>query len=232
TICRRGGDWFAGLGRERNRGTKLFTISGHINNPCTVEEEMSIPLRLLIDKHAGGVIGGWDNLLAVIPGGSSTPLIPKSTCDHVLMDFDGLVEAETSLGTAAVIVMNKSADVVRCIARLSQFYRHESCGQVRSLFDWQCTPCREGVTWMDKIIWRFGILSVTSPVEGNARESEIDMLWELSKQIEGRSICALGDGAAWPIQVRQVIISRDSSDISGLFWSKGSKGRTAQSQYN
>lgn len=184
TICRRGGEWFAGFGRDRNRGTKLFNISGHVNNPCTVEEEMSIPLRELIERHAGGVIGGWDNLLAIIPGGSSTPLIPKSVCDDVLMDFDALIEAQTGLGTAAIIVMNQSADIIRCIARLIEFYKHESCGQ--------CTPCREGCGWMMKMMNRF--------VQGDARPDEIDMLWEISKQIEGHTICALGDGAAWPVQ--------------------------------
>ncbi|XP_078062815.1 NADH dehydrogenase [ubiquinone] flavoprotein 1, mitochondrial, partial [Mustelus asterias] len=184
TICRRGGTWFHSFGRERNSGTKLFNISGHVNNPCTVEEEMSIPLKELIERHAGGVTGGWDNLLAIIPGGSSTPLIPKSVCSDVMMDFDALVAAQTALGTAAVIVMDKSSDVIRCIARLMEFYKHESCGQ--------CTPCREGVHWMNQMMWRF--------VKGNARVTEIDMLWEISKQVEGHSICALGDGAAWPAQ--------------------------------
>merc|ERR1712035_36668 len=184
TICRRGGSWFAGFGRERNRGTKLFNISGHVNHPCTVEEEMSVPLKDLIERHCGGVIGGWDNLLAVIPGGSSTPLIPKDVCAEVLMDFDGLIQAQTGLGTAALIVMDKSTDIIRAIARLIEFYKHESCGQ--------CTPCREGVGWMNKMMWRF--------VKGDARPAEIDMIWELSKQIEGHTICALGDGAAWPVQ--------------------------------
>ncbi|XP_072280384.1 NADH dehydrogenase [ubiquinone] flavoprotein 1, mitochondrial [Pyxicephalus adspersus] len=184
TICRRGGSWFASFGRERNSGTKLFNISGHVNNPCTVEEEMSIPLKELIERHAGGVIGGWDNLLGVIPGGSSTPIIPRSVCDNVLMDFDALIQAQTGLGTAALIVMNKQTDIVRAIARLIEFYKHESCGQ--------CTPCREGVDWMNKIMWRM--------CQGNAQEAEIDMLWEISKQIEGHTICALGDGAAWPVQ--------------------------------
>ncbi|CAH0382033.1 unnamed protein product [Bemisia tabaci] len=184
TICRRGGEWFLGLGRPRNSGTKLFNISGHVNNPCTVEEEMSIPLKELIQRHAGDVTGGWDNLLAIIPGGSSTPLIPKSVCEDVLMDFDGLIAAQTSLGTAAIIVMNKQTDIVKAIARLIMFYKHESCGQ--------CTPCREGINWMNKIIYRM--------VDGNAQPAEIDMLWELSKQIEGHTICALGDGAAWPVQ--------------------------------
>ncbi|KAI1062469.1 hypothetical protein LB506_006135 [Fusarium annulatum] len=184
TICRRGGSWFAGFGRERNQGTKLFCISGHVNNPCTVEEEMSIPLRELIDKHCGGVRGGWDNLLAVIPGGSSTPVLPKHVCDDQLMDFDALKDSQSGLGTAAVIVMDKSTDIVRAISRLSHFYRHESCGQ--------CTPCREGSKWTEQMMKRFE--------KGQAREREIDMLQELTKQVEGHTICALGEAFAWPIQ--------------------------------
>ncbi|KAI3642474.1 hypothetical protein MP228_012029 [Amoeboaphelidium protococcarum] len=184
TICRRGGDWFASFGRERNSGTKLFCISGHVNNPCTVEEEMSIPLRELIERHCGGVRGGWDNLLAVIPGGSSVPLMTKPMCDDVLMDFDSLKDVGSGLGTAAVIVMDKSTDIVAAIARLSAFYAHESCGQ--------CTPCREGTTWLNNIMKRM--------VKGNAAVQEIDMLYELTKEIEGHSICALGDAAAWPVQ--------------------------------
>ncbi|GME27696.1 nadh-ubiquinone oxidoreductase 51 kda subunit [Neofusicoccum parvum] len=184
TICRRGGDWFAGFGRERNAGTKLFCISGHVNNPCTVEEEMSIPLRELIDKHCGGVRGGWDNLKAVIPGGSSTPILPKSVCDDQLMDFDALKDSQSGLGTAAVIVMDQSTDVVRAISRLSKFYKHESCGQ--------CTPCREGSKWTEQIMHRFE--------KGQARAREIDMLQELTKQVEGHTICALGEAFAWPIQ--------------------------------
>merc|ERR1712087_431700 len=183
-ICRRGGEWFASFGRTRNSGTKLFNISGHVNNPCTVEEEMSIPLKDLIKIHAGDVIGGWDNLLCIIPGGSSVPVIPKSICEDVPMDFDGLVAVQSGLGTAAVIVMDKSTDIIKAIARLSEFYVPESCGQ--------CTPCREGTTWLMKVMDRF--------VEGNAHPDEIDSLWELSKQIEGHTICALGDAAAWPVQ--------------------------------
>lgn len=184
TICRRGGDWFASFGRPRNTGTKLFNISGHVNNPCTVEEEMSIPLKQLIERHAGGVIGGWDNLLGVIPGGSSTPILPKSVCENVMMEFDDLTAKQSALGTAALIVMNKQADVIQCISRLMKFYKHESCGQ--------CTPCREGCNWMAKIMARFAV--------GKARPEEIDMLYELSKNIEGHTICALADGAAWPVQ--------------------------------
>lgn len=184
TICRRGGSWFAGFGRERNSGTKLFCISGAVNKPCTVEEEMSIPLKELIEKHCGGVTGGWDNLLGVIPGGSSTPILPADICEDVLMDFDALKDAQSGLGTAAVIVLDKSADVVRAISRLSKFYHHESCGQ--------CTPCREGSKWTDQIMKRFE--------KGIAREREIDMMWELTRQVEGHTICALGDAFAWPIQ--------------------------------
>ncbi|KAJ1982677.1 NADH dehydrogenase [ubiquinone] flavoprotein 1, mitochondrial [Dimargaris xerosporica] len=184
TICRRGGSWFAGFGRERNSGTKLFCISGHVNRPCTVEEEMSIPLKELIERHCGGVRGGWDNLLAVIPGGASTPLLPKAVCDDVLMDFDGLRDAQSGLGTAAVIVMDKSTDVVAAINRLSYFFRHESCGQ--------CTPCREGTGWLYNMMDRF--------VRGQGQPQEIDQIWELTKQIEGHTICALGDAAAWPVQ--------------------------------
>ena len=184
TILRRGPAWFAGLGRDKNTGTKIFCISGHVNKPCNVEEEMGIPLKELIEKHAGGVIGGWDNLLAVIPGGSSVPLIKKDICDTVLMDFDSLKAVGTGLGTAGVIVMNKSTDIIKAIARLSHFYKHESCGQ--------CTPCREGTGWMMRILDRM--------VVGNAKTSEIDQLYNISKQIEGHTICALGDAAAWPVQ--------------------------------
>ncbi|KOX73143.1 NADH dehydrogenase [ubiquinone] flavoprotein 1, mitochondrial [Melipona quadrifasciata] len=183
-ICRRGGAWFASLGRPRNHGTKLFNISGHVNNPCTVEEEVSIPLKELIERHAGGVIGGWDNLLGVIPGGSSTPVIPKSVCDTVLMDFDDLVRVKSAFGTAAVIVMNKQTDIIKAITRFISFYKHESCGQ--------CSPCREGTNWVYKIMTRF--------VHGQAEIHEIDMLWELTKQIEKHTICFLADCTAWPIQ--------------------------------
>jgi NADH-quinone oxidoreductase subunit F len=184
TILRRGSAWFAGLGRPNNTGTKVFCISGHVNKPCNVEEEMGIPLKELIEKHAGGVRGGWDNLLAIIPGGSSVPLLPKDICDTVLMDFDSLREVKSGLGTAAVIVMDKSTDVVRAIARLSKFYMHESCGQ--------CTPCREGTGWL----WRMMERMVT----GNARREDIDHMLDIAGRIEGHTICALGDAAAWPVQ--------------------------------
>ncbi|MEM9750113.1 MAG: NADH-quinone oxidoreductase subunit NuoF, partial [Pseudomonadota bacterium] len=184
TILRRGADWFASFGRANNTGTKVFCISGHVNRPCNVEEEMSIPLRQLIDTHAGGVRGGWDNLKAVIPGGSSVPLIPREICDDVLMDFDALKEVKSGLGTAAVIVMDKSTDVVQAIARIAYFYKHESCGQ--------CTPCREGTGWMWRVVSRMA--------NGEAETGEIDLLLDVAGQVEGHTICALGDAAAWPIQ--------------------------------
>jgi NADH-quinone oxidoreductase subunit F len=184
TILRRGSAWFAGFGAKGNSGTKLFQISGHVEKPCVVEEAMSIPFRELIEKHCGGIRGGWDNLLAVIPGGSSVPLVPAAQIMDAPMDFDGLKAVGSGLGTAAVIVMDKSTDIIAAISRLSHFYMHESCGQ--------CTPCREGTGWMYRIMERLRT--------GEADVSEIDMLQQVTKQVEGHTICALGDAAAWPIQ--------------------------------
>ena len=184
TILRRGASWFASFGRENNKGTKLFQISGHVERPCVVEEAMSIPFKELIEKHCGGIRGGWDNLLAVIPGGSSVPLVPASQIMDAPMDFDGLKELGSGLGTAGVIVMDKSTDVVRAISRISYFYKHESCGQ--------CTPCREGTGWMWRVMERLR--------HGEAEVDEIDTLYQVTKQVEGHTICALGDAAAWPVQ--------------------------------
>ncbi|HEY5127272.1 MAG TPA: NADH-quinone oxidoreductase subunit NuoF [Bradyrhizobium sp.] len=185
-IMRRGASWFDAIGRPNNTGTKLFCISGHVEKPCNVEEAMGIPLRELLETHAGGVRGGWDNLLAVIPGGSSMPLIPAGAdqADTLLMDFDGCRDKKSALGTAGVIVMDKSTDIIRAMARISYFYKHESCGQ--------CTPCREGMGWM----WRV----LTRMAEGRAQKREIGMLMDVTQQIEGHTICAFGDGAAWPVQ--------------------------------
>ena len=184
TILRRGPSWFAGFGREKNQGTKLFQISGHVNKPCVVEEALSIPFSELIEKHCGGIIGGKDNLLAVIPGGSSVPLVPADQIWDAPMDFDGLKDLGSGLGTAGIIVMDKSTDIVRAISRISYFYKHESCGQ--------CTPCREGTGWMWRMMERLRT--------GDAAIEEIDMLQQVTKQVEGHTICALGDAAAWPIQ--------------------------------
>lgn len=184
TILRRGGDWFASIGKPNNTGTKLFCISGHVNSPVNVEEAMGISLKELIEKYAGGVRGGWDNLKAIIPGGSSVPLIPKEVSETVTMDFDALRDVGSGLGTGGIIVMDQSTDIIYAIARLSKFYMHESCGQ--------CTPCREGTGWMWRIMMRL--------CEGKAKLEEIDELLEITKQVEGHTICALGDAAAWPIQ--------------------------------
>ena len=184
TILRRGAAWFSALGRPNNAGTKLFCVSGHVNRPCNVEEEMGIPFRELIEKHCGGVRGGFDNLKAVIPGGSSVRLVPADQIIDTPLDFDSLAKLRSGLGTAAVIVMDKSTDVVGAIARISYFYKHESCGQ--------CTPCREGTGWMWRVLLRMA--------EGRAQKREIDMLLDVTTRVEGHTICALGDAAAWPIQ--------------------------------
>jgi NADH-quinone oxidoreductase subunit F len=183
-ILRRGAAWFASFGATNNSGTKLFCISGHVNKPCNVEESMSIPFRELIERHCGGVRGGFDNLLAVIPGGSSVPVVPAHQIIDTPMDFDSLQKLKSALGTAAVIVMDKSTDIVRAIARISYFYKHESCGQ--------CTPCREGTGWLWRVVSRMA--------EGRAHKREIDILLDVTAKIEGHTICALGDAAAWPVQ--------------------------------
>jgi NADH-quinone oxidoreductase subunit F len=203
TILRRGAGWFANLGPEKSCGTKVFCISGHVNKPCNVEEIMGIPLKDLIETYAGGVRGGWDNLLAVIPGGSSVPLLPKSICDTVAMDFESLAAVKSGLGTAAVIVMDRSTDIVEAIARLSKFYMHESCGQ--------CSPCREGTGWL----WRL----LTRIQHGRATLEDIDVLEDITHQIEGHTICALGDAAAWPVQglirhFKDELLARIKSDTS------------------
>jgi len=184
TIMRRGAKWFHNLGRKNNTGSKIFCISGHVNNPCNVEEELGVPLKYLIQKYAGDVIGGWNNLLAIIPGGSSVPLLPKSACEDVLMDFDSLKDSGSGLGTAGIIVINKQIDIVKVITRLSEFYKHESCGQ--------CTPCREGTGWLMRMMKRIQ--------DNNFTAEQVDLLEEVTHQIEGHTICALGDAAAWPIQ--------------------------------
>ncbi len=184
TILRRGAAWFSSIGRPNNVGTKLFQISGHVNTPCVIEEGLGIPFRDLIEKHGGGIRGGWDNLLAVIPGGASCPVIKGEDMMDAIMDFDGMRDKKSSFGTGGLIVMDKSTDIIKAIARLAAFFKHESCGQ--------CTPCREGTGWMWRVMERM--------VKGNAQKREIDMLFDVTKQIEGHTICALGDAAAWPIQ--------------------------------
>lgn len=184
TILRRGPEWFSSFGRPNNVGTKLFAITGHVNTPCVFEESMSMPVRELIEVHGGGVRGGWDNLKALIPGGASCPVLPRDALDGAIMDFDWMRENQSSFGTGCMIVMDQNTDVVKAIWRLAKFFKHESCGQ--------CTPCREGTGWMMRIMDRL--------VTGDAEVEEIDMLLSVTKQVEGHTICALGDAAAWPIQ--------------------------------
>ncbi|NIY80298.1 NADH-quinone oxidoreductase subunit NuoF [Celeribacter sp. HF31] len=184
TILRRGAEWFASFGRPNNAGTKLMALTGHVNTPCVFEEEMSMSVREIIEKHGGGIRGGWDNLKAIIPGGASCPVLPKEALEDAIFDFDWMRENKSSFGTGCMIVMDNSVDVVKAVWRLSAFFKHESCGQ--------CTPCREGTGWMMRVMDRL--------VTGDAEIEEIDMLLDVTKQVEGHTICALGDAAAWPIQ--------------------------------
>ncbi len=183
-ILKRGAEWHRSIGTEKSAGPKIFCISGHVNAPCNVEESLGVSVKEMIEKHAGGVRGGWDNLQAIIPGGSTTPVIPRKICDKVTMDYESLMKAQSGLGTGAIIVIDKSADILKVITRIAKFYMHESCGQ--------CTPCREGTGWMWRVLQRMCV--------GNATLQEIDDLWQVTKQIEGHTICAFGDAAAWPIQ--------------------------------
>ena len=217
TILRRGAGWFAGFGRPKNSGIKLMAASGHVNRPCVVEEAMSIPMRQLIEEHFGGVRGGWGNLKAVIPGGISMRMIPAAEAEEALMDFDDLAGRRSGLGTATMIVMDKDADLVRAIARASYFYKHESCGQ--------CTPCREGTGWMWRVMERM--------VTGEAEMKEIDMLLDVASQVEGHTICGLGDAAAWPIQglfrhFRHEVEERITSYRSGKPHVQGATLRAAE----
>ena len=184
TILRRGASWFSGFGRKNNSGTKLMALTGHVNTPCVFEEEMSLSVREIIEKHGGGIRGGRDNLKAIIPGGASCPVLPKHALEDAIFDFDWMRENRSSFGTGCMIVMDNSVDVVKAVWRLSKFFKHESCGQ--------CTPCREGTGWMMRVMDRL--------VTGEAEVEEIDMLLDVTKQVEGHTICALGDAAAWPIQ--------------------------------
>ena len=184
-ILRRGATWFAGLGKPNNTGTKLFQISGHVEKPCVVEEEMGIPLRELLERARRrrarrlGQPAGRDPR-RLVDAAACRPTI----CQDLTMDFDTLSKLKSGMGTAAVIVMDKSTDIIAAIRRIAYFYKHESCGQ--------CTPCREGSGWMWRVLQRME--------RGEAEKREIDLLFDVTKQVEGHTICALGDAAAWPVQ--------------------------------
>lgn len=182
-ILTNGGEWYTKLGVEKSAGTKLFSVSGHVNKPGNYEVGLGIPLKVLIEEYAGGVRGGWDNLKGIIPGGSSTPILTKEICETVTMDYDGIAKAGSMLGSGAVIVLDKSVCIVRAIARLSKFYRHESCGQ--------CTPCREGTGWLSQIMDRLE--------NGKGTHDDIELLIDIAANIQGKTICALGDAAAMPV---------------------------------
>ena len=187
TILRRGAEWFAGFGRPNNAGTKLFAISGHVNNPCVVEEAMSITLRDLLDTHCGGVRGGWKNIKAVIPGGISMGLMTESELDTPL-DFAGPGKVGClGLGTAAVVVIDDQTSIVDFLHNSCRFFAHESCGQ--------CTPCREGTSWSLRMLERIKA--------GKGRLKDLDILLEIGNtmgMMPGSTICGLADGAAWPIK--------------------------------
>lgn len=182
-IIANGGEWYGNLGVAKSSGTKVFSVSGHVNKPGNYEVELGIPLKELLDKHAGGVRGGWDNLKGVIPGGCSAPILSKEVCETMTMDYDALSKAGSMLGSGAVIVIDKSVCIVRAVARLSRFYRHESCGQ--------CSPCREGTGWLSQVMNRLE--------EGKGTHEDIDLLLDISANIAGKTICALGDAAAGPV---------------------------------
>ena len=182
TILRKGPEWFAGLGPQNSGGTVIFSVSGHVEKPGNFELPMGVPFRDLL-AMAGGVLGGR-KLKAVIPGGSSVPVVPGEVMLELNMDYDSLRKAGSAIGSAAVIVMDETTDMVRVLERLSRFYHMESCGQ--------CTPCREGTGWLNRTLRRI--------VAGQGRREDIDMLVSVANNIEGHTICALGDAAAWPVQ--------------------------------
>jgi NADH-quinone oxidoreductase subunit F len=182
TILRKGPQWFAGLGPQNSGGTVIFSVSGHVAKAGNFEVPLGIPFADLLEL-AGGMQGGR-KLKAVIPGGSSVPVVPGDTMMKLNMDYDSLRAAGSAIGSAAVIVMDETTCMVRVLERLSRFYMSESCGQ--------CTPCREGTGWMNRLLKRV--------LAGEARREELNLLVDVANRIEGHTICALGDAAAWPVQ--------------------------------
>ncbi len=182
TVLRRGGDWFAGLGVENAGGTKIFSVSGHVERPGNFEVPMGTSFRELLEL-AGGVRGGR-HLKAVIPGGSSVPVVPAAAMLEANMDYDSITKIGSMLGSGAVIVMDDQTDMVEALRRISRFYMSESCGQ--------CTPCREGTGWLYRMVTRI--------VRGEAVMDDLERLEHAARRIEGRTICALGDAAAMPVR--------------------------------
>lgn len=182
-IIKNGGEWFASIGDPRHPGTLLFGVSGHVNKPGVYELPTGIPLMELINDYAGGVKGG-KQIKMVIPGGSSMPPLTREECMNIKMDNESLKEIGSAIGTAGVMVMDEDTDLIKVLIRISHFYFHESCGQ--------CTPCREGTGWMYRVLKRID--------EGKGRQSDLDQLISVAENIEGNTICALGDAAAWPVK--------------------------------
>jgi NADH-quinone oxidoreductase subunit F len=182
SIMRKGAAWFSGLGPANSGGTMIFSVSGHVEKPGNFELPLGIPFADLM-RIAGGVWKGR-RLKAVIPGGSSCPVMPAANIENITMDYDALMKAGSSIGTGAVIVMDETTCMVRALERLSRFYMAESCGQ--------CTPCREGTGWLDRMLLRI--------IAGQGRNEDLTLLLDVAGRIEGHTICALGDAAAWPVQ--------------------------------
>ena len=182
TVLRNGAKWYAGLGPDGSGGTAIFSVSGHIAKPGNYELPMGIPFRDLLDI-SGGILAGR-RLKAVIPGGSSVPVLPADMIMDCTMDYASLQKAGSSFGTGAVIVMDETTCMVKTLQRISRFYMAESCGQ--------CTPCREGTGWLYRMLTRI--------LDGQGLEEDLDLLLNVANNIEGRTICALGDAAAWPVQ--------------------------------
>jgi NADH-quinone oxidoreductase subunit F len=184
-IINKGAEWYSKIGTPKHPGPILVGISGHVNKPGVYEVPTGVPLLTLInDPQYGGGVPNGKKIKAVIPGGSSTMVLRGENLEGVCMDADSLKGAGSSVGTAGLIVMDEDTDIVKVLARIAHFYHHESCGQ--------CTPCREGTGWLEKMLHRFE--------QYEARQEDVDMLVEVANQIEGNTICALGDAAAWPVQ--------------------------------
>jgi len=183
TILRKGPKWFADLGVPNSGGTVIFSVSGHVNRPGNYELPLGIPFKELLEDICGGMRGGRP-LKAVIPGGSSVPVVPAATIMGANMDYDSLRKAGSALGSAAVIVMDDTTCMVRVLERITRFYKAESCGQ--------CTPCREGTGWMNRLVRRV--------LDGQGKREDLDLLVDVANRIEGHTICALGDASAWPVQ--------------------------------
>lgn len=182
-IVNNGWEWYSKIGAAKHPGPILVGVSGHVNNPGVFEMPTGVSLLEIIHKHAGGVPGG-KRIKAVIPGGSSTPILRGDQLEGITMDADSMKAAGSAVGTAGMIVMDEDTDLIAVLARIAKFYHHESCGQ--------CTPCREGTGWLEKMLYRF--------VRNEGRKEDIDLLMDVANNIEGNTICALGDAAAWPVQ--------------------------------